>query len=240
MMIIVPLPRSIGGLFVIGRDEWIAVNDRVSAIIEAAPLRDALKYYLLASFDALLSVSERWRQSTYAELVGEAALAGVFARDAAHTLTQLQSEIAGLKPTDPVPERAAFTIKVGFASLADGATERLVKAAALEPLIADFVAQNRAADATIVGIGRSLGDQWRSLDGPLGDIEKGMIDLDRGWGNVVDVLKAAGLRAQDITMAELLAADIALAIQAWNELAQVAAGFDRRAASRSAVSGPPL
>ncbi|HMK90947.1 MAG TPA: hypothetical protein VK446_15095 [Methylocystis sp.] len=233
-MSIVPLPGLIGQLFAIERGEWIAVNDRVSVVIEAAPIRQVISQSI-PNFDALLSVCQDWSQSTYAALIGQAALVSVFATDAAQTLAQLQTELAGLAPTDPVPEPAAFTIKVRYASLADVAADHLAKAEALAPVVAEFTAQNRAADAAIQKIGQGLGPGWQTLEGPIDEIESGMSDLDGGWANLVDVLEATSAKALDITTAELLAADLAAAVARWDELAQAAVDFDEMASSLKTV-----
>ena len=209
-------------LYSVARSDWIAIDNRVTLAIDMQQIATVVKQYI-PNYSDLLDVCTAWRETTFPGLIAQAVTTNLFATKTAHTLNCLAADLAGLNPSDPVPDPVRFIIGVQWKALAQSAGEQATASAGLEQPIAAFVSANRAADAALE---ETPLDGWPSVADSVSSVEEAMTHVQQSWASISTQLAAASGDQVQITTADLLSIDLQAALAGWTALASAAAAFD--------------
>ncbi|APC14643.1 hypothetical protein BLL42_02430 [Pseudomonas frederiksbergensis] len=225
-----PLPNDAGAIYEISLDQWNAFNSQAAVVVEARQIAQQIIKFI-PNYPTLLPVCVKWRPKTYPALISNAVLVGVFAATVPPVLLKIQSDVAALPDTAPVPAGQLFMWRVQFEAFADHANVVNDNVVALAPDVASFVSENRQADISLGQIASSLPPEWQSIAGPLDTLSSGLTNLQGGWSSILSQLKALSNGSAHLATAGQVRAAVAMAIPAWNSLNSSAIAFDQHASN---------
>jgi hypothetical protein len=226
------LPAGLSSPYLVAQSDWIAIDNRVTLVIEMQQIATVIKQYI-PNYPDLLDVCTAWRETTFPDLIAQAVTTNLFATNAAQTLERLSAELAGLTPTDPVPDPVRSIIRVQVKALAQSAGQQAAASAGLQQPIAAFVSANRATDAALR---ETPLDGWSSVAGSISSVEGAMANVQQSWASISTRLAAASGDQVQVTATDLLSIDFQAAIAGWTALGNAAAAFDSMVSGLNSTS----
>jgi hypothetical protein len=227
-----PLPGAVGTLYQISAEQWTAINQQVAVVVEAQQIAQIITQ-LIPNYPTLLPVCTKWRSQTYQSLIAQAVLVGTFAAGVPVVLSKIKQDTASMAEAEVPSPNQQFLWRVQFEAFANHAGAVETSVALLAPDIAAFVAQNQTADATLEQIADSLPPEFRSIAGPIANLDSGFAAVQGGWTSISSQLQALASGEVSFTTVGQVRAAAAAAIPAWTALNQSAIAFDQHATSPS-------
>jgi hypothetical protein len=224
MSVDIPGAGTVGSFFAIPADDWSAINARAAVVVADQGIAAEISHYI-PNYPALLAACQQWPAQTFPGILAQAYETNVFATQAAKTLGELATDLAPLKPNDPLPQAITFIFTVQFAALRDSAGTQETTFRDLAGLLTTFVTENATADQALAAIVEELGPAWQPITGPTGALDSALQDVQAGWGNLADAFGAAASSAPTLTTAALLALDLQGVTASWNDVAIAATTF---------------
>lgn len=224
MSVDIPGAGTIGSVFSIPANDWTAMNARAAVVVADQNIAPEISQYI-PNYPALLAACQQWPAQTFPGILAQAYETSVFASQAAKTLGELATDLAPLKPSDPLPQPITFIFTVQFAALRDSAGSQQTNAATLTNVFSAFVTENATADQALAAIANQLGPEWQSIAGPTGSLDAAMQAVQSGWGALATAFGAAASSQPTLTTAALLALDLQSVIASWTALSTEATSF---------------
>lgn len=223
---IFPSTHGAGAFIEMSEADWKALNMRAHVVVQDKEIASEITK-VVPNYPALLTSSESWISTTFPGIVSHAIEVASFATKAANTLKELNGELKGVAPGDPVPQAVKFLIDVNYKALAQSASDIHGKIAPLEPLAKTFSTENAAADAVLEKKLSGFGPGWQSLIDPLGALDDALPKVATGWKSIGHDLSTIAGGTLTITVKGLLQAGLANAAETWCSLAAKAVAFDQ-------------
>ncbi|GEO82952.1 hypothetical protein [Pararhodospirillum oryzae] len=222
---IIPLPDGAASYVEIPRDEWTAMNQRAKVVVQDKAISSEVTK-VVPNYPRLLPACQDWIDKTFPGMISHAIQVAGFATQAQKTLEDLQKDLKGIGPSDPVPDSVTFIITVNYKALAETAHEISDALAPLDPMVSAFVTENRTADETLSKDLAVFGSGWESLIDPLDSLDKGLSDTVSDWTSLRRSLINVSDGSITVTTADLLSQDLIGAISAWGVVKAAAVALD--------------
>jgi hypothetical protein len=214
-------------LFTIPQDHWTALNKRVG---EAVSWAGAITPgpTLIAR---LVSVSQAWASTTFAQIVDMSGRIDAFSQDAVSRLAAVERAMAPLKdPVSPLPAPLAAAIRATFADLGQKAADVNAACHALSPAVSAFVEANKAVDQEAIVVFEREG--WADAVAAIDTVDDAVSRILGAWDAIADDLNDVARGTIPLSMEILLSLGLESAIRAWTNVGSEAAAFQPMAAGQ--------
>lgn len=217
-----------GALFTVSDQDWAAIGQRVDSAINLSAIADEVSQYL-PEFKALVSACRQWRDRTFPDVRGCAALLARYCGQALNTFGRLQGELAG--PLTPAVQQHVVEALAELSTQTMPLNDRFHS---LSGEIADFAEINASVDAQVDRYVDKLGQDWHSILPETTRVDDAAGRVRGIWQALSADLNALVSESIDVTEEFVISLQLQSALIGWQSLQSEAEQFLARHSAMSA------